>query len=159
MKRDEKRWKEVVSSTADWRKRETDDVWWFGQTTLRFNQQNWDWTKQTQVLKCQPFQHLSASATKRFFPERCAKCLFLFVLFHSNFLVQALSNGKFWLKESNDARFVMFVFERNCHQNRHPASNTKASFFGRLLTRILHKKRWPANHESKINLKLLTFQS
>jgi hypothetical protein len=35
----------------------------------------------------------------------------------------------------------------------------KTSFFGRLLTGILHKKRWPANHESKINLKLLTFQS
>ena len=26
---------------------------------------------------------------------------FLFALFHSNFLVQALSNGIFWLKESN----------------------------------------------------------
>jgi hypothetical protein len=31
--------------------------------------------------------------------------------------------------------------------------------FGRLLTGILHKKGWPANPESKINLKLLTFQS
>ena len=43
---------------------------------------------------------------------------------------------------TNDDRLV---FERNCHQSRNPASSSKASFFGRLLTGI--------------NLKLLTFQS
>jgi hypothetical protein len=31
--------------------------------------------------------------------------------------------------------------------------------FGRLVTGILHKKGWPENPESKINLKLFTFQS
>ena len=35
----------------------------------------------------------------------------------------------------------------------------KNFIFGRLLSGILHKKGWPANLDSKINMKFLTFQS
>ena len=35
----------------------------------------------------------------------------------------------------------------------------KSFIFGRLLSGILHEKGWPANLDSKINMKFLTFQS
>ena len=85
----------------------------------------------------------------------------LFVLFHSNFLVQALSNGRFWLQESDFGlnKWCQVCFWRKLPPKPASSIQLKSFMFGRLVTGILHKKGWPENPESKINLKLFTFQS
>ena len=75
----------------------------------------------------------------------------LFVLIHSNFLVQAHSNGRFWLKESNFGlnKWCQACFWKTLPPKPASSIQLKSFMFGRLLTGILHKKGWPANPESK----------
>ena len=59
---------------------------------------------------------------------------------------------------TNDAR-PGFVLDKSLPPKPESSFRLKSFILGPLLTGILHKKSWPANPESKINLKLLTFQS
>ena len=56
---------------------------------------------------------------------------FLFLLFHSNFLVQSLSNSIFWLKESDFGldKWFQACFWKKLPPKRNPASSSKASFW------------------------------
>ena len=85
----------------------------------------------------------------------------LFVLFCSNVFVQAVSSGRFWLKESNfgPGKWCQACFWKKLPSKSASSVQLKNFIFGPLLTGILHKKGWSANPKSKINLKLLTFQS
>ena len=78
---------------------------------------------------------------------------FLFVLCHSNFLVQALSNGRFWLQESDFGlnKWCQACFWRKLPPKPASSIQLKSFMFGRLVTGILHKKGWPE--------KPFTFQS
>ena len=74
----------------------------------------------------------------------------------SSFQWQIFAQRIRFLARANSARFV---FEKKCRQNRNPVSGSKTSFLDGCCHESYTKKGWPANLDSKINMKFLTFQS
>ena len=76
---------------------------------------------------------------------------FLFSLFHSNFLVQSLSNSIFWLKESDFGldKWYQACFWKKLPPKPESSIQLKSFILRRFLRGILHKKGWPANPDAK----------
>ena len=74
-----------------------------------------------------------------------------FALFHSNILVQALSNGIFWLKESDFGldKWCQACFCKKLPPKPESSIQLKSFILRRFLRGILHKKGWPANPDAK----------